>query len=325
MNTNSSLGVFRLIIAIALPFITAAGTDTSASNYVEQTYDREERAWKAVMDYLRWEKYWYGTHYAEECLSRLTGKKIPVTFYYVSRKSNYALLQKGICDTCNDAAEAIDSMVVSIGDSVLQFLVVGISDADDVNTKLRASIIPFDTDPADRCKPSHEYEQFSRKYREDSSVSISVHEKLISGIREGDYTPTAGKDMSQDAFVIDAVRKSVQLYRRVHSPAKVSAQAGLSKTKLRLGYFRSSDPYLLVYVPSEDHVYWIEFPSYEVLMRKSGCMEVFNESFYMGPNGEHSTEVAKRARQHMIQRLMAQSLVIEMTATTADSVPRCSK
>jgi hypothetical protein len=161
-------------------------------------------AWDAVMHYLSWKKYWYGTIDRESCYNRLIGKNIPVSFIYIPKQSKFAQRESTLsCDYRARSESNTESMLIIFSDTILQYNVVG----ELSNTcKPNAMIIPLDSDVNDICLPISDSKHIDERYKEDPEIIVYKENKKIPKI-ESYKIPSV-----VNTAVIKAVQRTMMNY-----------------------------------------------------------------------------------------------------------------
>jgi hypothetical protein len=300
---KSARVIFLLVLLGVVPSVVTAGTSNDKANYVLQS----------VMNYLEWEKYWFGKFYGEECYRDLVGKNIDVTFYEIDHRSGFAQqMPSSDCDFCKRQSTKADSVTVIIGDTVLQYVVRKGSSFDD---KFSISLIPTDTDKHNPCLPTPENLKYRQMIELDKWTSKATQKTVLEAITV--IERATEETNSSNRYVIEAVQRTMTNYLQKKCEEKVTGSKKDRPTikqsrELFLGKFHKNDPYLLVYYPGDDTVYQLNFPSIKMLSQSDTCMEVFRAGIFLGTHGEVKKSEQQTIYRQMLNKLKQNSIRIEL-------------
>lgn len=299
-----------------LPVALAAFLFLSSIAYAADIGPREtESAWRAVVNYLTWEKTWFGTIAVENCYRRWAGKRVQVTFHLFSPTYYRAPSRWWLkCAADDKESPRVSAMTVRIEDTVLNYDLI--SAAPEPNGLQRKAVVRLLPSP-DLMEPDcrdRGTAQWNAQYR-DHGVPSTQEKRLLPRITPRPL-PRVGESL-QNTVVLQAVQRSMAYFlrRRYFEPAppgslqkqwppELLERVRRSK-RLLLGRFSNDDPALLVWYEGDEMVYRLDFPTAEVLADDQVCMVMEDAPAELGFD---DAKVQKR----LSQRLKRDGIVLEL-------------
>jgi hypothetical protein len=281
-----------------------------------------EQAWKAVIQYLSWTKFWYGEFFGERCYRRLVGKRLPVTFsYHLNSLSQPA--ESTNTNECQSERRRVFlnyGNVEILGTNTL-FKLHGLSDVTTRPYKYRAFIVLGCSSDAS-CSPNEEYHYLLNRSPDGESLESpwthsSPEITLIPEIQPLDMS--TWKESPHHAHVLKAVQRSmVRVLTRYYvdgpsgerraeiSPALLADVKG--HRKMLVGKFFNADPGILVYYEGDRQVYYVDFPKAEILSDDRYCMHVFSADPYLGYDLPRDEQQREAIMEELVQKLNVHSI-----------------
>jgi hypothetical protein len=265
----------------------------------------DDLASKAMIKYLSWVKYWYGTFYSEDCFNKLQGNTVRIA---INQSSN---LESNKIFKCVDKRNEITEQKTFVGYITnANFIFQGywldnkpiaeISMGSDLNCNNIDDLEPIITD----------------LLKDSKTNFIDVELKSVEQLQ----IPTIEENIKANS-VLDAVIRSMKSFIHYYyfeptpygEPQRKFTNVLLNKIKnsnqILLGRFSNDDPFLLVYYEGDDKIYALSFPSIEMLNDNNICMQVYLAHPYWG---EISKDERDAMNKHVVDRIKKESIKLDL-------------
>jgi hypothetical protein len=263
--------------------------------------DQNALSEKAIIKFLSWEKYWYGTFFGEDCYNKLLGKTVRIA---IRQNLRQEVARTFRCGSRRD--EIIMQKTFDGYISNTNFLIYGIW----LGNKPVAEISMGSAPPG--CNVDDLKPMVKDLFKDGKTSYIKVVLRRVKS-----HSLPSIEDNLKNLLVLDAVRRSMRSFIDYYyfqpalsgEPQRTFSSELLEKIKqtdeILLGRFNEDDPFLLVYYNGDNKVYILDFPIKDMLIDSSICVQVYSAQPYLG---EASSTLKENVMKHLMDTLKNNSI-----------------